>query len=136
MGIRSVVAAFGIALGGAAIAASAGAGEAAAFTPVIAPEDGIYLGVDLDHNETVALACSPLAGLLNGPLTTDGLFYLDEDSVYQGGVEVDGIRYNENLQFAGVAGEAANSRGGTISFAVVDPAVFAGSKYVVIQDLR
>ncbi|PXX66677.1 hypothetical protein DFR70_103426 [Nocardia tenerifensis] len=135
MGIRTAVAASAIALGGAAIAASAGAGQAAAFTPVIAPEDGIYLGVDLDHNETVALQRSPLVGMLNGPLTTDGLFYVDEKSVYQGGVEIDGIRYQEDLDFAGVTGEAASTRSGTISLAVVDPAVFAGSRYVILQVL-
>ncbi|CAM4427479.1 hypothetical protein NONI108955_27230 [Nocardia ninae] len=136
MGIRTIAAALGIALGGALIATSAGAGQAAAVTPVIAPQDGIYLGLELDHNETVALQRSPLMGVLNGPLTTDGLFYLDEESVYQGGELIDGIQYSDDLEFSGVTAEAANTRSGSIAIAVVDPALYDNSKYVIVQVLR
>lgn len=135
MSIRTAVVALGIALGGAAIAVSAGAGQAAAITPVVAPQDGIYFGVVLDHGETVALQHSPLVGMLNGPLTNEGLFYLDEKSVYNGGQEVDGVVYNDYLEFSGVTAEAAASRSGWIAIALVDPASFAGSPYAIRQVL-
>ncbi|MCM6772764.1 hypothetical protein NDR87_06120 [Nocardia sp. CDC159] len=61
MGIRAVV----VAVGAVVAAAGVGAGQAAAFNPVIVPEADIY-SVELDHSETVALHNSPLPGMLGG----------------------------------------------------------------------
>ncbi|PXX68754.1 hypothetical protein DFR70_102440 [Nocardia tenerifensis] len=64
MGIRATAATLGIGAGLAAIMVSAGAGQAAAFNPVIEPDLGVY-GVELDHAETVALHNSALPAALN-----------------------------------------------------------------------
>lgn len=59
----------GMGAGLAAVIVSSGAGQAAALTPFVVPEAGLY-SVELSHSETVALRDSPLPGLLN-PLWHD-----------------------------------------------------------------
>lgn len=69
MRIRAAATTLGIGAGLTAIAISSGAGQAAALTPQIAPELGLY-SVELNHSETVALNNTPLPGMLD-PLWRD-----------------------------------------------------------------
>lgn len=64
METRAVATMLGIGAGLAAVVVSSGAGQAAALTPFVVPEAGLY-SVELSHSETVALRDSPLPGLLN-----------------------------------------------------------------------
>ncbi|WP_225732356.1 MULTISPECIES: hypothetical protein [unclassified Nocardia] len=136
MRIRIAVAGLGIAAAGAAIATGIGAGNAAAFTPVIAT-DKMTVGVLLDHNETVALNNSPIVGMLDDPITNGGVFYIDRASVYHHeGVVIDGVTYTDDISFAGVVDEAAAAPNGHIGIGLTDPAENDGANYAVTQSLR
>ncbi|MFE3222425.1 hypothetical protein [Nocardia sp. NPDC059228] len=130
MRIRTAMATVGIALGGAALATTASAGSAAAFTPYINPGNGIYVAVDLNHDETVALSNTwiPAAidqiNMAHNRVAVDPYF---SDIPF-----IDGKVYGNLTQ---IVGEAADTPGGQISMALVDPAVHHGGNFVLVEDL-
>ncbi|QLY31779.1 hypothetical protein H0264_05555 [Nocardia huaxiensis] len=107
MRIRTAVM-MGATVAGAAVAATLSAGSAAALTPTVEPG---FLGVELTHSETVALANSPIPGWLeaaNPPVTV----WIDPASR---------LPQNETTVFATfpqIIGEAAAAPQGQIGFAL------------------
>ncbi|MFJ9362946.1 hypothetical protein ACIRRA_00795 [Nocardia sp. NPDC101769] len=130
MRIRTAVATVGIALAGAALATTASAGSAAAFTPYINPGGGIYVGVDLDHDETVALSNTWIPAAIDQINRANNRIALDP--YYSEIPMVDGKMYGNLTQ---VVGEAADTPGGQVGLALVDPAVHHGGNFLLIQDL-
>ncbi|WP_157513910.1 hypothetical protein [Nocardia concava] len=130
MRIRTAVATVGIALAGAAVAATASAGSAAAFTPIINPGGGIYVGVELNHDETVALADSWIPAAITQINQAHNRIALDPYFSEMG--LGDGMVYPT---MSATVGEAADTPGGQISLAVVDPAVFRGGNFLLVEDL-
>ncbi|WP_433670609.1 hypothetical protein ACQP06_04165 [Nocardia sp. CA-136227] len=128
MRIRNAVATVGIALAGAA-AATASAGSAAAFTPYSNPGEGIFLGVDLTHDETVALSNSWIPAAITQ--INGGHNMIAPDPTYSDLV-VDGRPHGSMTQ---VVGEAADVPGGQVGLYLVDPARFRGGNFLLIQDL-
>ncbi|WP_433661652.1 hypothetical protein ACQPW1_05375 [Nocardia sp. CA-128927] len=137
MRIRAAVATLGIAAGLAATAASFGAGQAAAFQPVIEPQNGVYLGVTLDHSETVALRNSPLPGMVDQLWRDRGLIDIDPRSLY---ASDDDVIYAD---FSDAIDEAAAFRYGSVNIGIVDPArlyemnlpAFQGRNLLLVQFL-
>ncbi|MFF0491426.1 hypothetical protein ACWDSJ_06425 [Nocardia sp. NPDC003482] len=129
MRIRTIAATIGTALAGGVVAAAVTAGPAAAFKPVINDtESGIVLGVGLDHNETVAVAGSPVPAVLqrvfpNTQYWVDAKSQLPQDDYY---VYAD---------LPAVFTEAARAPQGRIGFALVNPSVYQGHNTIVVQDL-
>ncbi|WP_433655500.1 hypothetical protein ACQPW1_32105 [Nocardia sp. CA-128927] len=111
MHIRAAVATLGIGAGLAAIAVSAGAGQAAAVTPLNIPEFGLY-GVGLDHSESVALRNSPLPGLLDPLWRANGVAIViplaDEENAYY-------------ADFSGAVAASAASPAGEVSVMLLLP---------------
>lgn len=126
MRIRTAVATVGIALAGAGIAATASAGSAAALTPYLNPGNGIIVAVDLTHDETVALSNSWIPAAIT--------------QINRGGNRIALDPYFSDLpegyaSMTAAVGEAADTPGGQVSFAVVDPAVFRGGNFLLMEDL-
>ncbi|GAB0102613.1 hypothetical protein JMUB6875_15820 [Nocardia sp. JMUB6875] len=130
MRIRTAVATVGIALAGAAAATTASAGSAAAFTPYINPGDGILVVVDLNHDETVALSRSWIPAAITQINQAHNRIALDP---YFSGMGLgDGMVYPT---MSSTVGEAADTPGGQVSLALVDPAKFRGGNFLLVEDL-
>ncbi|MRH91632.1 hypothetical protein GFY24_30050 [Nocardia sp. SYP-A9097] len=129
MRIKTVAASLGIALAGAAVLATVGAGSAAAVRPIIEPGQGVYLGLEFDQAETVALGNSAVPGLLTQflPLDQTG-FVMDPDSRLP---QDDGYLYATP---GAVVNEAA-AVGGRVTLAIVNPAQAEGYQYLIVQRL-
>ncbi|MEC3955127.1 hypothetical protein VMT65_18945 [Nocardia sp. CDC153] len=128
MRIRTAVATVGIALAGAA-AATVSAGSAAAIQPVVAPQNGTYFGVVLNHGETQALANSPIPGWLDPIYESNGCNILDVDSR---------LPQDDNYVYAtlpDIVNEAARDRGGVIGMAWVAPTRHCGGSFLVVEGL-
>ncbi|MFC9440091.1 hypothetical protein [Nocardia sp. NPDC057030] len=109
METRAVATMLGIGAGLVTVIGSSGAGEAAALTPFVVPEAGLY-SVELSHSETVALRDSPLPGLLN-PLWHDyGVAMVLPPSSTS---EVDPVRG----EFSDVVAQSAGSAFGSVVIA-------------------
>ncbi|MEC3913399.1 hypothetical protein [Nocardia sp. CDC160] len=130
MRIRTAVATVGIALAGAAAAATVSAGSAAAFTPYINPGNGILVAVDLNHDETVALAHSWIPAAITQINQANNRIALDPTFSRMG--VGDGMVYPT---MSTAVGEAAQTPGGQVSLAVTDPAQFRGGNFLLIEDL-
>lgn len=128
MRIRTAVATVGIALAGAA-AATASAGSAAAFTPSIDPGSGLLVGVDLTHDETVALSNSWIPAAITQ--INGGHNLIAPDPYYS-----DLLKYGHtNGSLTQIVGEAAAFPGGQVGLYLVDPDYFGGGNFLLIQDL-
>ncbi|MFE3188822.1 hypothetical protein ACFXHA_07405 [Nocardia sp. NPDC059240] len=130
MRIRTAVATVGIALAGAAAAATMSAGSAAAFTPYVDPGTGIVVAVDLNHDETVALANSPIPAMITQINQANNR--IAPDPYFSQLPKLDGTVY---ATLASTVGEAAATPGGRVGLAVVDPAVFRGGNFLLVEDL-
>ncbi|WP_194817021.1 hypothetical protein [Nocardia sp. XZ_19_385] len=125
MGMRRAFATVGLAVAGAAVAGMMQAGSAAAVEPVVDPARGLYFGVVLNEQETVALSNSPLPAMLDGVYMSSatirilGESYLDEDdeNVYADLPEVV---------------DTAAALDGIVGFALVDPAGNGGRPLRVV----
>ncbi|WP_157535111.1 hypothetical protein [Nocardia inohanensis] len=129
MRIRTAVATLGLALTGAAAAATCSAGSAAAITPFSDPSIGIYAGVSLDRNEAAALNNSPLPGMLNGFLGDNLTYILDPASRLP---QDDDYVYADPSD---VISEVAHSRFGEFGLAWVNPSWNNGHPYMVVEVL-
>lgn len=129
MRIRTATAAVGIALAGAAFATTAGAGSAAAVTPISDPANGLYFGLEFDRAETAAISQSAIPGLLTQflPTATTG-FILDPDSDLR---VVDGRLYST----PGAVIKEMGARQGEFGIALVDPAMLRGYQVLIVQSL-
>ncbi|MGW4244815.1 hypothetical protein [Nocardia sp. NPDC004722] len=130
MRIRTAVATVGIALAGAGAAATMSAGSAAAFTPYINQGDGVIAGVDLNHDETVALANSWIPAAITQINQAHNRIALDPYFSEMG--LGDGQVYPT---MSLTVGEAADTPGGQVSLVVVDPAVYRGGNFLLVEDL-
>lgn len=123
------VTALGLVVVGAGIGAVVTAGSASAAVPVQAP--GVIAGVGLTHGETVAVANSPIPGVLGinllAPLTAVSV---PEESptprTPQGKVAA---------PMTAIWQDMAASPNGRITIALVDPAQWGGKAIVVKQTL-
>ncbi len=128
MRIRTVVATLGTAVVGGAIAATLTAGPAAAFKPVINDPSGIIVGVGLDHNETVAVANSPIPAVLKQAFPHTQ-YWIDPAS------QLPQDDYYVYADLPAVFTEAARAPHGQIGFAVVNPAMYQGHNAIIVQGL-
>ncbi|MGW4353505.1 hypothetical protein ACWELJ_15620 [Nocardia sp. NPDC004582] len=129
MRIRTAVASAGIALAGAA-AVTAAAGSAAAFTPQINPGHGVLVSVDLNHDETVALAGTWIPAAIDQINGANNRIALDP--YYSEIPKINGAVYGSLTE---VVGEAAATPGGQVSMAVVNSPVMQGGNFLLVQDL-
>lgn len=122
MRIRSIAAAAGIGVGVAAVAAI---GTAQAATPKVLPDIGAA-GVAFNHQETVALAGTPVPNILGmGLLAPITSVHVDEHS----SIEVEGGRVHADMPT--VFQDAAAQPNGRITIAVVDPTRYNGKVLLV-----
>ncbi|MFE2958645.1 hypothetical protein [Nocardia tengchongensis] len=128
MRIRTAMATVGIALAGAA-AVTASAGSAAAFTPHINPGGGVIVGVDLTHDETVALSNTWIPAAIT---QINGGHNMIAPDPYYSDLVIDGRPQGNLTQ---VVGEAAEVPDGQVGLYVVDPSRFQGGNFLLIQDL-
>ncbi|MGW2662791.1 hypothetical protein ACWCW7_17645 [Nocardia tengchongensis] len=120
----------GISLAGAGLGFAIAPGQAAALAPIIEPQNGIYIGLDFNHADTVALANSPIPGMLNQPLLSAGAeidpasryWYPDRTAIWG--------------RFSDLVDEAALTPNGSVGLALVDPAQFRGYNIIVAQTLN
>ncbi|RJO72016.1 hypothetical protein D5S18_22800 [Nocardia panacis] len=130
MGIRKVVVAVGIALGG-ALAVATGAGAANAVELAGPSPVGINATIRLDHSDTVALQNSGLVNALTVPML-GGLYKLDPASAIP-----DDPRFQRvAVTFRDVVAEAAARPNGSVDILLVDPAQWRGSDLAVEQFLN
>jgi hypothetical protein len=121
MRVTTIAVTAATALAGAAVAAALGAGSAAAATPEVYGPQG-FVGVDLNHGETVALANNPIAtGVLNAlPRTAIGA--IAPFSTPRPG-----------LTPAGIVNDAAAAPNGQIGIFLTNPAQWNGKNLFLTQ---